>query len=317
MDFHRYVADLEGARFRAAHRPGPDNVVVLATTASTNSLARSIAHDLEAEGLDVTPMLILALAQTGGRGRQGRSWVSPAGRGVYGTLVHSYKTADPLPTLPLLAGVGLCRALAPYLPAAAGDPAGSGGAAAAGGCRLKWPNDLVVPAAPGAPGAAGASGRKIGGILIEALIHSGAGAVALIGFGVNHSHDADQLPPGATSLQLENPAGAGDLAQLTWDLVAGLERELRHAGDAAYAAAAYSELSIHRPGDRLVCQVGDRRLAGTFAGFDAAGRLRLRHPRPAEGQASAASDGGGEAAAPDDQDELLLSAGEVIEHGPS
>jgi BirA family transcriptional regulator, biotin operon repressor / biotin---[acetyl-CoA-carboxylase] ligase len=234
-------------------------------------------------------MLVLALEQSGGRGRQGRSWSSPRGKGVYATLARLYRTPEPLPSLPLLVGVGLCRALGPHLP---------------GGCRLKWPNDLL---------AGGESPRgKIGGVLIEALVHPDDGCVALIGFGVNHGHRREELPPGATSLLLESGGHVGGggglgvgLADLTWDLVGGVERELAHVGDLAYAAAAYRELLAHRPGDRLVCRVGEREVEGTFAGIDDLGRLRLRR-RAAVGQEGPADTEG-------DGEEVLLSAGEVIE----
>ncbi|HYL06017.1 MAG TPA: hypothetical protein VE075_08245 [Thermoanaerobaculia bacterium] len=343
MDFDRYVAEIERGRSPSAlaGRFGPDNLVVLARTVSTNLLARGVAVDYESEGLDLTPMLVLALEQTGGRGRQGNTWSSPRGQGVYATLVQPYEKPDLLPSLPLLVGVGLCRALGPHLPR---------------GCRLKWPNDLLVPddpgathaapaahathaahgalAAVGAAAAAGADvatappahrGRKIGGILIEALVHPGDGCVALIGFGVNHGQRREELPPGATSLLLESgghlggPMGVG-LTELTWDLVAGLERELAHADDLPYAVAAYRDLIIHQPGDRLLCRVGERRIEGTFAGIDDAGRLRLRPspgspgPQPgAPGQEAAAAGAGGEAGDAAAGSEVVLSAGEVIE----
>ncbi len=243
MDFERYVAELERGHRRvwaaAAGRREADNLVVVSKTASTNLLARGVAVDFESEGLNLAPLLVLALEQSAGRGRQGRSWSSPRGKGVYATLARLYPAPELLPALPLLAGVGLCRAMAPHL---------------ARGCRLKWPNDLLVPD-DGAAG--GRSGRKIGGILIEALVHPGDGCVALIGFGVNHGHRRDELPEGATSLLLETGGHVGGgvvgvgLADLTWDLVAGVERELEHAGDLPYAVAAWREHSIHLPGDRL------------------------------------------------------------------
>jgi biotin-(acetyl-CoA carboxylase) ligase len=329
VDFDRYVAELEPgrARAKAAGRHGADNVVVLARTVSTNQLARTVAAEFESEGLDLAPMLVLALEQSGGRGRQGRSWSSPRGLGVYATLVRLYAAPEPLPSLPLLVGVGLCRALAPHLPH---------------GCWLKWPNDLLVPAVGvGGPGegegsaeGVGASapggdrrraressggqqpprtGRKIGGVLIEALVHPGDGCVALIGFGVNHGQRRDELPPGATSLLLETGGHLGGglavgLGELTWDLVAGVERELEHAGDLAYAVAEYRRLVIHQPGDRLVCRVGQREIEGTFAGIDDLGRLRLRRPAAAPGTGvreprEQAEEG----------EEVAVSAGEVIE----
>jgi biotin-(acetyl-CoA carboxylase) ligase len=323
VDFERYVAELERgrARGRPASRRRSGNLVVVSHTASTNLLARAVAAEYEHEGLDLAPMLVVAFEQSGGRGRQGRSWSSPRGLGVYATLAWPYAAPELLPALPLLVGVGLCRALAPHLPR---------------GCRLKWPNDLLVPGegrdgeersggerGPGEPGSGGANGggawteprmgRKIGGVLIEALVHPGDGCVALIGFGVNHGQRREQLPPGATSLLLESGGHVGGgvavgLGELTWDLVAGVEGELEHAGNLAYAVAAYRELLIHQPGDRLVCRVGERRMEGTFAGIDDSGRLRLRRLGKGETTATAAAAGG-----EGGSEEVALSSGEVIE----
>ncbi|HYG62014.1 MAG TPA: biotin--[acetyl-CoA-carboxylase] ligase [Thermoanaerobaculia bacterium] len=272
-EFQRYLREIERLRpvgtGTGAGR-GPENLIVLERVASTNGLARSIAVEYEKEGQDLEPLLILAFEQSGGRGRQGRQWMSPRGQGVYATRVLSVTDPEMLQTLPLLVGVGLCRALGAHL----GSP-----------CRLKWPNDLLVET--------GGGRRKIGGILIEALVRPGEGAAAFIGFGVNHGHSVEVLPTGATSLHLERAgqaAGAG-LEALTWDLVAGLEAELSHLGDVGYAVNSYRSWSVHQPGERLTCRVGDSVAEGTFAGFDDAGRLLLR-----------TSEG-----------EVRLSAGEVIE----
>jgi BirA family biotin operon repressor/biotin-[acetyl-CoA-carboxylase] ligase len=176
VDYDRYVQEILQRRRRAG---GPENVVILPVVGSTNALARAIATELQTEDIPLHPTLVLAFEQSGGRGRQGRSWSSPAGKGTYATRV--VEAADPalLQTLPLLVGVGLCRALSPHLPTP---------------CRLKWPNDLLVEVA--------GERRKIGGILIEALVRPGESSMGLIGFGVNLFHGTDELPETATSLRL-------------------------------------------------------------------------------------------------------------------
>lgn len=238
MDFGAYIGEIERLRPERA----PENLVVLPVVDSTNRLARAIVQEYETEEQPLPPLLILALEQSGGRGRQGRTWASPAGRGVYATRVLTVQDATSLQALPLLAGIGLCRALAP-LP-----------------CRLKWPNDLVV------------EGKKIGGILIEAMVRAEGESRALIGFGVNISQDPG-MPETATSVH--RLGGTGSLEDVTWKLVQGLERELEHLGDLAYAAAAYRELSVHRPGDRIVCRVGEDTVEGAFQEIDDQGRLVL------------------------------------------
>jgi BirA family biotin operon repressor/biotin-[acetyl-CoA-carboxylase] ligase len=265
VDFDRYVEGLE----RRRERRGPENLVVLPSVASTNALARSVIAEYQNEGQTLHPLLVLALEQSGGRGRQGRTWSSPRGKGVYATRVLHVSDPALLQTLPLLVGIGLCRALSQHL--APQSP-----------CRLKWPNDLLVEI--------GGERRKIGGILIEASVRPGEDAVAIVGFGVNYLHASGDLPETATSLVLLG-GGIVSLEDLTWDLVEGVETELTHLGDPAYAVARYREMSVHQPGERIVFRAGDSVTEGAFQGFDETGRLLLER--------------GGETVA--------LAAGEVIE----
>ena len=255
MDYDRYFQELFERRRRGGRDPniggGPENVVILSAVGSTNALARAIVTHYQNEDETLRPLLLLAFEQTGGRGRQGRSWSSPAGKGAYATRIVEASDPALLQTLPLLVGVGLCRALSAHLPTP---------------CRLKWPNDLLVEVK--------GERRKIGGVLIEALVRPGERALGLIGFGVNLFHEAADLPETATSLRLLGGDGAS-LADLTWDLVQGVEAELTHLGDAAYAVESYRPLSIHQPGERIVCRFGDTVIEGTFAGFDETGRLLL------------------------------------------
>jgi len=246
--YDRYVRELLDLHRR---RGAPENLVVLAGVGSTNALARAIVAEYQNEGETLRPLLVLAFEQTGGRGRHGRSWSSPPGKGTYATRVVEADDPVLLQTLPLLVGVGLCRALSAHLPVP---------------CRLKWPNDLLVEVEGGR--------RKIGGILIEALVRPGERTLGLIGFGVNLFHEAEDLPETGTSLRLSGGNGAS-LAGLTWDLVEGVEAELTHLGDAAYAVESYRPLSVHQPGERIVCRFGDTVIEGTFAGFDETGRLLL------------------------------------------
>jgi len=191
---------------------------------------------------------ILAGEQTEGRGRQGRSWVSSADLGVYATIVRPVGGRDSVQTLPQLIGVGLAKTLRSEF-----------------GCEvgLKWPNDLLV------------GGRKLGGVLIETVTRDDDDVAAIIGFGVNHGHDAAGLPtPVSTSLRLELD-DLPPLEAVARALVAGVLEELRHTGDLDYAGRSYEQLTIHRSGDRLRCRVGERALEGSFIGFDRYGHLRL------------------------------------------
>ncbi len=119
--------------------------------------------------------LVWADAQTAGRGRLGRSWQSPAGKGLYFSLI--LRPDEPNPArFALLAGLGVARGIESVcdLPVA-----------------CKWPNDILC------------NGRKIGGILCETQ-----GERLIVGVGLNVTHQQDDLPDrpifSASSLLLES-----------------------------------------------------------------------------------------------------------------
>ena len=143
-------------------------VEVLASIASTSSELMRRAR----AGL-LAPTLLVAEAQTAGRGRLGREWHSGAyeGTGVVPALTFSLG----LPLAPrdwsglsLAVGVSVAESLQRELPAAgSGQPR----------VLLKWPNDLWLQ-----------DGRKLGGILVETASFSGAAAqprYVVIGIGLN------------------------------------------------------------------------------------------------------------------------------------
>ena len=251
MGFEELYQDLE--RFRP---PADlvDNVVVVERVGSTNLLARRIVGEYAAQELVVPEYLLVAGEQREGRGRQGRSWASPPGAGVYATLVIHRQSPEQCARLPLQVAVGLVEALDDVLPPST--------------CRLEWPNDLVTETG------------KLGGILIETLALPDEGRrVALVGFGINRGlgpGDADLPAAGATSLWRELGHEPPSLGELTWKLVRSVHREIRapeaRGGD---LVDRYRKLSVHEPGQKLTCRLGDETLEGTFRGFDERGFLRL------------------------------------------
>lgn len=233
----------------------PENLVLMDTVDSTNLFAKGLVGRFFEEEAKPPTALIVAYEQTAGRGRQGRSWVSTAARGIYCTWLQPLPSAsgglleNQLGALPLLAGIGVCRAVSGLVDGTAG---------------LKWPNDVLV------------GGRKIAGILIETVADQEGDMAAVIGFGVNYDFGAgNELPtPVSTSLALEarQPSSRADVVEC---LAASLERELGHGGDLEYALDAYRACSVHREGDEVSCRIGGETVAGRFAGFDEGGRFRL------------------------------------------
>ncbi len=142
---------------------------------STNTRAIQLAEEGAAAGT-----LILADEQTEGRGLASRRWHSPKGAGLYLSIVlRPVALRNPL-LVPLIAGLGVARAVERLV----------GGAAVA----VKWPNDLIV------------ADRKAGGILSEAAWSGDRPRHLILGIGINvHQARGDfptELREVATSLDL-------------------------------------------------------------------------------------------------------------------
>ncbi|HEY8452845.1 MAG TPA: biotin--[acetyl-CoA-carboxylase] ligase [Natronosporangium sp.] len=145
------------------------DVRVVTETGSTNADVIRAAEQGAGEGL-----VLIAESQVAGRGRLGRSWLTPPGTALTLSVLvrpQSIPVAR-LGWLPLLAGVAVvdaCAAVTNEVEAA-----------------LKWPNDLLVRPA----GVAGDAWGKCGGILAEA---AGPDAI-VIGIGINVYQRQDELP---------------------------------------------------------------------------------------------------------------------------
>ena len=157
----------------------------VAETGSTNDDVAALARDGGPEGL-----WLRAERQTGGKGRQGKAWVSPSGNLHASTLVRLQAEDPPAPTLALVAAVALHDVAARHAPAA----------------RIKWPNDLLV------------GGAKLAGILLERQSNA-----VIIGFGVNLASRPAGLDRAAACLDPPVPAPAF-LEDLAVAFAAWLER---------------------------------------------------------------------------------------------
>jgi len=149
---------------------------LMPTCASTNDeiAARAAGHDKEG-------LLVAAEQQTGGRGRRGRLWHSPAGENLYCSLLLRPSISARLATpLTLLAGAALAQALA----------------ALGFAVRLKWPNDVLLDTREG--------WRKVAGILTEMTSEGEHVRHVVLGVGVNVNGQEfpEPLVPVATSLRL-------------------------------------------------------------------------------------------------------------------
>ena len=227
---------------------------MVAETGSTNADLLAEARSGAREGL-----VLVAEAQTAGRGRMGRRWVSPPRRALtFSVLLRpGGAPAALLGWLPLLSGVAVAAALREV----AGVDA-----------RLKWPNDVL------------AGDAKLAGILAERW-----GEAVVIGIGINVYQRRDDLAvPTATSVLLAAQAAPADGPDLRERLLTAVLRELagwyRAWLDQPHPGAAdgcgLREEYLRRSGTVgaavTVTLPGGQALTGTAVGVDSAGRLELR-----------------------------------------
>lgn len=246
----RPAAEIEASGYR---------LIALDSTSSTNDEAAAAAR----QG-DLGRLWIVADEQRAGRGRHGRTWISPRGN-LYASLL----LIDPCEPavaaqLGFVAGVALHEAVAAQT--------GLGGPRLA----LKWPNDLLL------------DGAKIAGLLLEG--HSGrAGSFALvIGFGVNIVDAPDDTAYPAKALQAvrSDVTAEGLLSALACSFASHFDawREARAdgAGDPFNAIRQRWLARAAGIGQTVTVRLSAGERRGAFMGLDAAGRLQLRTPAGTE-----------------------------------
>ncbi len=229
---------------------GAPRVYLFEELGSTNDVARALALEGAPAGT-----VVLAELQTAGRGRAGRRWESPAGAGLWLSILARSATTEQMGPIPI--GIGLVTA-ACLDDWTAGRPVG-----------IKWPNDLI------------ADGRKLGGILCEGS-WSGGAATIVAGIGINVRPLPSGLPEEiqSRSTALDTLRGArADRSALADGLVAAVLRRIALPFELTEGEmAALEARDVLRGREvRVTEPVGGALLAvGTQLGVDAAGALLLR-----------------------------------------
>ena len=144
--------------------PWQDSLLWFDSIDSTNTCARELARQGAAHGT-----VLIADHQTGGRGRRGRSFHSPAGSGIYmSVILRPHCKPQELMHLTCSAAVAMCDAVEK----AVGFRPG-----------IKWTNDLVY------------GGKKIAGVLTElGFDQHGLVDFAVIGIGINCCQRESDFP---------------------------------------------------------------------------------------------------------------------------
>ncbi len=222
-------------------------LLCLDETPSTSDVARRMACDGAPHG-----QVVLAEAQTRGRGRHGRSWISPKGVNLYLSIVlRPSLSPSRAPELGLVVAVALAEALLDL-----GAPV-----------RIKWPNDLEIGA------------KKVAGILAEMSAEPERLHFVVVGLGVNVNLDPvpSEIGSVATSLKRELGRSVPRLS-LCAAVLSSLEEWLDRHEDQGFSPvrSRWMELSS-TVGSLVEIQLeGDRVLAGEAQGIDDGGALLVR-----------------------------------------
>ncbi|HSB51875.1 MAG TPA: biotin--[acetyl-CoA-carboxylase] ligase [Dissulfurispiraceae bacterium] len=218
---------------------------------STNSVAHRLADEGYPDGT-----VVIANRQTAGRGRHGRSWLSPPNRNIYmSVLLKPPLDSRKATLLTLMAAVACCRTVRDLADIDA---------------SIKWPNDIVV------------GGRKCGGILTETRPAAGSVQFAILGIGINVNIGEDEFDEfrscNATSLKMET-SRAWDRSAVAVKAVGELDRWYRTLLDGRAACIRSEWLSLSSTIGKLVSVSGGAgTVVGVAADIDELGHLVLAMP---------------------------------------
>ncbi len=232
--------------------PWGQHLILLDTVDSTNTYAKQLARSGAPEGT-----VVMARAQTGGRGRRGRSFSSPEGLGLYFSLIlRPHCRPEALMHLTCAAGVAAANAVEK-----------------ATGLRpgIKWTNDLVC------------GNRKLGGILTELSASPDTGLVdfAVIGIGINCLQRLEDFPEELQSMacslltETDRSCSPARLAACLMEDLQQMNTQLLSQKDSLMDAFVRNCITIGR---EISILRGDEVRHGTAIDIDADGGLLVAFP---------------------------------------
>jgi BirA family transcriptional regulator, biotin operon repressor / biotin---[acetyl-CoA-carboxylase] ligase len=224
-----------------------ESVALISRVASTNLVARRIVNECIENELSLPQAMIVAGEQFAGRGRNARTWSSPAGKGIYATTLLTRPLAE-LPFVPM----GMANIVASYLREVFAIDA-----------KVKWPNDVL------------AGGRKIAGILIEARVQDDR-VFLLIGTGINVEPVRDETRPNAVTISEVTKRPFNGVSAATEAFIEHMDERLARPFEREAVLGEWRAHSVHQRGDRITCVVGERTVIGTWSGIDDHGRALLQ-----------------------------------------
>ena len=242
------VKDDITVHLRDRNRNEPRSIELFQSLGSTNKYLRE-----QAEKSDCSGSVVLAERQTSGRGRRGKTWVSPFAANIYMSILWDFEQgAQALEGLSLAIGVAVRRAL---IELGLED------------VRLKWPNDIYI------------GNKKLGGILLEMIGDPAGHCSVIIGVGINVSMPASiavniDQPWTDCCSESDAPIARSRLAALLIDNIFDILNDFESLGFAGYRdewqeADAFKGLqgTISTPRDSV---------SGTVIGVDNSGAVQLK-----------------------------------------
>jgi BirA family biotin operon repressor/biotin-[acetyl-CoA-carboxylase] ligase len=222
------------------------------TIGSTNTVAQNLARSGMPEGT-----LVIADTQTRGRGRLGRKWHSPPGKGLYFSLILKPELPpEKMAGLSLVAGLAIVRAINQVTGIKT---------------RTKWPNDVLFES------------KKLAGILVELTAEVGKIDYMIVGCGLNVNHLRKDFPLNlqrkSTSLKI---IGKKEYSRVT--LLQHVLRQFEKLYD-NYRGHGFKYLSAELIqnsaliGKRITLITGKTRIAGIAAGFDDSGHIVIKNKK--------------------------------------
>ena len=236
------------ARLTSPRDIGRD-IRVFTETASTNDVVEKLARDGLPEGA-----VVFAEAQSGGRGRLGRTWVSPAGVGLWFSILLRPRLHPTSATqLTVLAAVAVARAIERQTEL---RPA------------IKWPNDVLV------------GHRKVAGILLEMSTELDRIRHAVLGIGIDVNVPGEAFPQSIRTVATSLAAEAGhpiDRPALATQVLAELDHLYArlNAGDFHEVGDEWMR-RCSTLGQHVTIHMGSRAVAGRAEALDEDGALLVR-----------------------------------------
>lgn len=199
------------------------------------------------------PAVCLAESQSAGRGRSGRTWVSPFGCNIYLSVSWVYQSGPgAISGLSLAAGVAVMRVLEQFNIAGAG---------------LKWPNDILW------------EGRKLGGILVEVSGDAHGPCLAVVGLGLNlylsrePAADIDQPWVDLHSINAGQAPGRNALVAALLNRIVPVVSDIDRTGLEPYLRE-WRQWDC-MTGKEAVLHLGEQTIRGEVDGINDDGRIRF------------------------------------------